>query len=336
MSYDKRRGRRTLSFRSLYMVALYAVILLAIIAAGLLWERGRQPEKAAFGSLDGRFDSGISLAYGDRIVRYREYEITNYLFIGMDRDEITSSGYQNGGQADFLMLLSIDRANRTITPVMIDRDTMTPVTTYGVFGNAAGTRMMQICLAHAFSGADVSGSENTAEAVSGLLGGVKIDRCLLTDLNGIVLLNDAIGGVTVTLEDDLTALDPALQKGATVKLTGDLAEHFVRGRMTVADGTNASRMRRQKAYIEAMLDQLKEQMDGEGTILKKVFESLSGHVKTSVGQNVLIAEADAYSTYEWKELRTLPGTHGVGGDGFTEYWTDEEALMEMIVEIWFE
>lgn len=245
MSDYRRKSGRTIRLRNICMIMLYGLILAALVVGGLIWDRDETPEPAeSFGSLTGRFESDISLSYQGETVYYREHEITNYLLIGMDREGLEAAGYQDGGQADFLLIFSVDRRNRTITPVMIDRDTMTPVTTYGIFGNPAGTRTMQICLAQAFSGVNTSGSENTAKAVSGLLGGVKINRCLLMDLGGIARLNDSIGGVEVTLSDDLTALDPALEKGATVQLTGELAEHFVRGRITVADGTNASRMRR--------------------------------------------------------------------------------------------
>lgn len=329
-----RRGKRPIRKRNLIMLALYAVILIVMVTSALVWDRPATEE--TFGSLEGRFDSDIELNYNQKTVHYREYEITNYLIIGMDRDELGFNGYQNGGQADFLLVLSIDRRNQTITPVMIDRDTMTPVTMYGIFGDVAGTRTMQVCLAQAFSGVDVTGSENTCRAVSGLLGGVKIDRCLLMDLNGIVLLNDAIGGVTVTLEDDLTALHPSLEKGETVKLVGELAEHFVRGRMTVADGTNESRMRRQQTYIEAMLEQMKLLIEEDDRKLEEVLNSMSGHVETSTDASILVAEADAYSSYEWKPMKMLPGWHRKGDDGFTEFWTDEPALMDIIVDVWFQ
>ena len=336
MSDYRRKSRRPVKLRSIGMVLIYALILVGIVVGGLIWDRAEQTETENFGSLTGRFESDISLSYQGKTVHYREHEITNYLLIGMDRSDMEDRGYQDGGQADFLLILSVDRRNRTITPVMIDRDTMTPVTTYGIFGNPAGTRTMQICLAQAFSGVDTSGSENTAQAASVLLGGVKIDRRLMMNLGGIALLNDSIGGVEVTLEDDLTALDPALEKGATVLLTGELAEHFVRGRRTVADGTNASRMLRQQTYIEALIQKMNRLLEEDSGFLNQVFDSLSGHMESDTEENILISEANAYGQYDWQPLVTLPGEHCVGEDGFAEFRVDEQKMMEIIVDLWFD
>ena len=330
--FSERFGGR-IRGRSICMLLVYAVILACIICAALIPQEKQETEN--FGTLEGRFESDIKLNYNNSQYNYREYEITNYLLIGMDRDSFDSAGHQNGGQADFLLMLSVDRRNRTITPVLIDRDTMTPVQTYGTFGNAAGTRTMQICLAQAYSGSSVTGSENTADAVSSLLYGVKADRVLVMNLGGIVLLNDVIGGVTVTLEDDMTALDPALEKGATVHLTGDMAESFVRGRMGIGDGTNASRMRRQSAYINALVDTLREKLAADDGFASEVLDILSGHMETDVPENTLLNEANAYGNYEWQPLVILPGMHTIGEDGFAEFWPDQPALSEMIIDIWF-
>ena len=327
---------RPKAIRAICMVALYGVILLAAVLIGLEWDRRTARETTeTFGSLEGRFISDVSLNYRGRTIYYRENEITNYLLIGMDREKEETADFQDGGQADFLMLLSIDRRNRAITPVMIDRDTMAQVPIYGVFGNPAGTRRMQICLAQAFSGSNVSGGENSKRAVSTLLSGIKIDHYLLLDLEGISLLNDAVGGVTVTLADDLTALDARLKKGETILLEGKLAEHFVRGRTTVADGTNASRMTRQKTYLEALLKTMQEKMRKDGLFLENVFDSISEHMESDTMESVLIHDANAYYQYDWKELILLPGEHRLGEDGFAEFWPDEAAMTETVVNLWF-
>jgi len=329
--HDSRRPSRR---RMYFMLLLYGAVLIAVLLIAFAL-REEEPE-ATFGSLEGRFLSDISLEYDGRTVYYRENEITNYLIIGIDREDLEITDYQSGGQADFLLVLSIDRKHRTITPVMIDRDTMAEVTTYGIFGNPAGTRTMQICLAQAFSGSGVPGSRNTAKAVSMVLGGVKIDHYVLMDLDGIVLLNDTIGGVTVTLEDDFTSMDPSMKKGATVHLTGEMAEFFVRGRTTIADGTNASRMQRQRTYLEGLINMILFRMEEDKDFPDKVYNALEGHMESDAYESVLMNDVRTYSDYEWKELVMLPGTHRIGEDGFAEFWIDEDSAADIIVDIWFE
>ena len=329
-------NKRSVRRRHILMVLLYGAVLLGVLILGFVLDRDKEEEQPTFGSLEGRFDSEIYKDHDGQKVNYREREITNYLLIGVDQTTLEASDHQNGGQADFLLVLSIDRRHRTITPVMIDRDTVTDVATYGIFGDAAGKKEMQICLAQAFSGRETSGSENTTRAVTDLLGGVKINHYIAMDESGIPLLNDMLGGVSVTLDDDLTALDPALKKGETVTLDGAMAEKFVRGRMTVADGSNASRMERQKVYIKALLRQLETKMEKDSSFMAELLEALDGHVISDAGENTLIGDVTAYQTYDWQPLQMLPGTHEAGEDGFMEFHPDAASMEDMVVEIWFD
>ena len=325
MARFRQSARHPASRRSLIMAALYVVILIVVVLFGVLWH-DEEPE-AVYGSLDGRFTSDISLEYNGITKHYRENEITNYLIIGIDRDDLDITDFQAGGQADFLLVLSVDRKNREITPVMIDRDAMTDVPTYGVFGNPAGTRTMQICLAQAFSGSGVSGSRNTAKAVSTLLGGIKIDRYVLMDLDGIVALNDAVGGVTVTLEDDFTMMDPAMQKGATVLLQGI--------RVGILLGGTVAQLH-QKTYIASLLSTILYRMEEDDGFIDYVYGALEGHMESDTLESVLLNDVRSYKRYGWNELVMLPGSHNIGEDGFAEFWIDEQAAMDIVVDIWFE
>lgn len=316
-----------------------SVLVYALILAGLvLYTKfdGIQTKEAVYGSVDGLYLSDIVMEHDGETYYYRENEITNYLLIGLDRESVNQkTGYQNGGQADFLVVLSVDRLNRTITPVMLDRDTMTQVQTYGVFGHPSGKRVMQLCLAQAYSGRNTSGSRNTALAVENLLHGVKIDRCITIDLAAISVLNDTIGGVEVTLADDFTVYDPTMSKGATVLLMGEQAEFYVRGRMTVADGTNVSRMKRQQQYISGFLARVHEQMETNPDIIFTLWDSVRGHLRSETPDEILLREVDAYSGYAWKPMQTMQGTHSLDEYRFAEFQVDDYSLRELVAKIWF-
>ena len=55
--------------------------------------------------------------------------------------------------------------------------------------------------------------ENTLNAVENLLEGADIEYYVAMNMDAIGILNDALGGVTVTLEDDFTAADPTHAAG---------------------------------------------------------------------------------------------------------------------------
>lgn len=334
-----KKGFRTIAPHKMLRI-IGSVLLYCIVFAGLLvlvFSEESEIHKAVFGSVEGRFLSEITMEYDGETYYYRENEITNYLIIGLDRENIGQPvGHQNGGQADFLVVLSIDRVNRTITPVMLDRDTMTRIQTYGIFGHPSGSRVMQLCLAQAYSGQDSSGSSNTAAAIEALLQGVKIDHYITLDVEAVSLLNDGIDGVEITLQDDFTMYDPSMVKGATIRLIGQQAEFFVRGRMTVADGTNESRMARQQQYISGFLTQLREKMDADPNTPTRLLNSISGHMQTNTAEETLLRDMDAYEDYEWLPMQTIQGTHTIDPYGFAEFWPDETDIKEMCAEIWFE
>lgn len=277
------------------------------------------------------------MQYGGRTWTYREHALTNLLLIGVDWEESenTVSG-RYAGQADFLFLITIDRENKTVSTLQLDRDTMTDIRVYGPFGDYTGIQKTQICLSHAYGKSDVQNCENTVWAVSRLLGGVPIDGYMALDMSGITALNDALGGVTVTLEEDFSALDPEMTKGTTLTLHGMQAETFVRSRMDVGDGTNASRMQRQRTFIrsaEELLDQrMNEDMNYAGTL----YDALSGHMTANVERGWLINRAYECRTYQRPDTKNLAGSRCIGADGFMEFHADEDALDALLTEMFFE
>ena len=331
----KRRYGEFSPRKLLFMGGSVLAWIAALVVLLVLVQTEEEPEPV-FGSLKGRFESSITMEHEGETLRYRENEITNYLIIGVDKTDVNQVvGYQQGGQADFLVVLSIDRISRSITPVMLDRDAMVEMQTYGIFGHPAGTRVMQLCLAQAYSGLDVSGSLNTVKTVEQMLHGIKINHYVVLDITAIPLINDAIGGVEVTLYDDFTAFDPVMTQGSTIRLMGKQSEFFVRGRMTVADGTNASRMARQQQYLSGLLTQFRRSVRGDQVKLNDVLNSAKGHMYADTANDVLLRDVNAYGDYEWNALRILSGEHTIDEEGFAEFWVDEAALSRLVADVWF-
>ena len=308
-------------------IVLLALMLLAIVLGGGLIE----PEPPVVQvDPDVTDQPTATFEYDGRIWEHEEYRYTTILFIGVDRPELESASLRAGGQADFLLLVAIDRIDHTVHTLQIDRDTIVPVQVYGAFGNPAGTREMQICLAYAFGSDPHMACRNTVLAVETLLGGVKIDHYVAVDMDGMALLNDALGGVTVTLDEDFTIYDPAMKKGATITLQGDQAAYYLRGRMNVGDGSNAGRMNRQRRFMQAAALMLDTRMAQDPTYLVSVFDAMDGHVVASCDEAWLINQAYAVRSYPRTETVQLRGEHLVGADGFVEFHPDTDALMKYI------
>lgn len=342
MRKNHRHRRRRLSGAAIAVALVcaalaYVGVLLGIRTVGSRLERSDAPEPV--GSLDGRFASDeLTLRYADRTWTYRKQELTNLLLIGVDWVEMDSPAASGryAGQADFLLLLTFDKKNRTISTLQIDRDTMTDIRVYGPFGDYTGIRETQICLSHAYGATAAENCENTVWAASRLLGNIPVDGYLALDMSAITALNDALGGVTVTLEEDFSALDPQMVRGATITLQGKQAETFVRGRTGVGDGTNAARMKRQKAFMQKAGDLIAEGLERDSGFAGTLLDALSGHMTMNVTRGWLINKAYESSGYRRTETRTLAGTHALGADGFTEFRADTDALNDLLTASFFE
>ena len=269
---------------------------------------------------------------------YREKPaMTSILLIGTDRPE-GSVGYgaRQGGQADFLMLVVIDDNEKAIHQLQIDRDTMTAVETLGVLGNPVGTKEMQISLAHAFGATPEANCESVQKAVENLLEGIEIDYYISMSMDSIGELNDALGGVTVTLDEDLSELDAQMKIGATVTLNSAQAELLIRGRMQIGDGTNKSRMRRQRLFLEAAADTLKKRIQQDTEFVNSFFDAIEPKTTMNIQRSRLIGELNTAYGYEVHPIQTIEGEHTIGRDGFMEFHVKTGAAAQWVVDVFFE
>lgn len=321
---------------------ILGVMAVAVLAA-VLYTIGRKIEvgpagyQEVRGELTGRFEPARTVEYQGASYQYRSGLLT-VLVMGVDRagdSEAAPTGFRNGGQADFLLLLVFDAKAKTITPIHIDRDTMAEITVLGVLGNVAGTRRAQICLSHGFGDGGEQSSLYTADAVSKLLYGVDIDFYISLNLDAISILNDALGGVPVTLKDDFTSLDPSMTKGSTLTLRGQQAEYYVRSRMAIGVGTNEARMVRQREYMAGAGRLLSQKMREDGGFLGELLDALGKNLQSNMPRGRMINEFYGSRDFENRDTITPPGQHKVGEDGFMEYHMEEPALEKLVIQLFF-
>ncbi|MCL2811151.1 MAG: LCP family protein [Clostridia bacterium] len=330
------------SKRSVLVAGLVFLLIVSIVVG--VYVVGRRVELNVGGDgiergdLTGRFAEPRIVAYNGQNYRYRS-DLTTILFIGVDRttEEYENvTGFRDGGMADFLLLQVIDPKKESITAIQLDRDTMTEITILGVLGNPAGTRTYQLCIAHGFGDGGELSSQLTADAVSKHLHGVDIDFYVTMRMSGITVLNDTLGGVTVTLQDDFTALDPDMRAGETLTLRGMQARYYVQNRLEIGEGTNVSRMVRQKEFMwqagVLLNEKLRENVNFVGTLL----DALSDDLLTNMSRGRMINEANGARNYCRAETITPRGEHTVGDDGYIQFHADARALEELVLEIFFE
>lgn len=337
-----KRSAALVSTRQLVLRIALGITAVAVLAAvlygiGRKIELGSGGQGEARGELAGRFEPPRTVDYHGATYQYRN-DLLTVLVMGIDRAEENSAGatgFRNGGQADFLLLLVFDSKAKAITPIHIDRDTMAEITVLGVLGSVAGTRNAQICLSHGFGDGGEQSSLYTADAVGKLLYGVEIDFYISVNMDAISMINDALGGIPVTLKDDFTSLDPSMTRGSAITLRGEQAEYYVRGRMGIGIGTNEARMERQREYLSGAGARLAKKLREDAGFLGDLLDDLGKSLQSNMSRGRMINEFYGSRDFEDRAIVAPVGEHVVGKDGFMEYHMDEASLEKLVIELFF-
>ena len=103
---------------------------------------------------------------------YARRDVETVLVMGVDKyadDAAAEDGYTNQEQADFLLLLVVDRTAGVCRVLPLNRDTMTEITALGLAGEQVGTFNGQLALSHTYGSGGLDSARNTGRAVSSLL-----------------------------------------------------------------------------------------------------------------------------------------------------------------------
>ncbi len=261
------------------------------------------------------------------------HPVQTYLFIGTDKsgNEDAEGEEYHGSMADALMLVVVDKEEKAYGILQLNRDTITEVPMLLQDGSANASAQMQLCTAHWYGKDKAASCDNTVETVSKMLGGLPIDGYYALKMDAMPLLNHEVGGVTVTLEDDMTKLDPAMKKGTTLTLTDRQAELLMQSRYTMEDDRNTQRMRRQQIFLKAFMKKIKKQNAGDINATVKLYDRLRPYATTDIKMNDLTALLKDMQGYTDKGIITIDGTSKIGeklhdGKKHWEFYMDEDSL----------
>ena len=271
----------------------------------------------------------------DGISYYPRQDITVMLVMGIDQMGPVQSSeyYRNNGSADSLMLLIFDETNEECTVLYLNRDTMLNMDVLGVRGEYAGTTYGQLALAHTYGNGLKDSCENVKNTLMNFMHGLSIDYYVAMNMDAIPILNDAVGGVTVTVVDDFSQVDSSIPMGE-VTLKGNQVISFVRTRKNVGDQKNVTRMERQKEYVAAFLEVLREKEHEDVNFILKVYEKVAPYLVSDCSVNTLSGMVDRYVDYTIKGLVTPEGENHIGEE-YYEFYVDEEKLDELIVSLFY-
>ncbi len=358
----RRKGRRTKKSRSalsrvgLFFLVLLIVILAVGLIAGAAWlflshsgrsrllqkqeavpEQMQQADEEADAETDTTLEAG-SIRYQGDVYTYKK-DIMTFLFLGIDRTgEVSASSDRfKGGQADAMFLAVLDPDDKKIRIIGINRDTMTSMKVYDKNGNYAGKETAQIALSHAYGDGMEESCENSVDAVSNLFYGLPIHGYFALNMSVMAKLNDAVGGVDVIIPESASGLEPGWNTGDAVHLTGDAAYQFIHYRDTSKEQSAEERLERQKQYLKNFIAQAKTAMKKDMTLPLQLYTQITPYMVTDVTADeavYLAGEALSYSFGD-EDLYSMTGEVRMGEE-FEEFYPDETALYEVILDIFYE
>ena len=317
---------------------LLGVVLLTAATFSMvrLWEDRREtPDPVREIQPNASSESGGTVFYQD--AWYAPRDVETYLVMGLDKFDTGDmpESYINTQQADFLLLLITDPSDQSYCAVHLNRDTMTQIPILGVTGELAGSFTGQLALAHTYGSGGEDSCENTVKAVSDLLYGTEIDHYLSMTMDAVSILNDMAGGVTLTLLDDFSDLDPEMVKGREVTLRGEQALLYVRTRFGREDSTNLHRMERQRQYLETLLTQVQSRAQEDPGFFAESVLSVSDYLVSDCTIQQLSDLGEILEEYTFSGLYTTEG-EAVRGEEFMEFYVDDDALRALVMELFYQ
>lgn len=340
----KKKGR---AFRVIVIILIILVLLLAGLVCAFFVLRSRGERQLAQSVVEETVaapeeaeleDDGKYVVYKGERYCYNENIIT-ILCMGVDKsmEDVSIENIGENGQADAVFLAVLDKSTGELSFVNISRDSMVDINLYNTEGQFVGTERMQLCLAYAYGDGRERSCENTAEAVSRLMYGMPINAYAAIDYSGISVLNDAVGGITVQVLEDLTEEDPELEAGKTVTLTGEQAHTYVRERDTSQLDSNNARMARQKQYLTAFLSTAINEIRSNFGLVLTLYQTAAEYMVTDIDTSELtyLASLVVQKGFSEGNMYSVPG-EVVRGEQYAEFIPDDEALYELILDVFYE
>lgn len=317
------------------LVAIALLILTSVIILLGICQKGKTDLKMDVEN------AAQTVVWDGKEYRYRK-ELINILCLGIDRAtdlteyDISGNRIQNG-QSDAILLVSIDTENGRVRVLAVPRDTMVTLSLYSAEGLFKGNMDGQITLQYAYGDGVEQSCELVRQRTEELLFDIPIQRYAAINLRAIATINNAVGGVEVTMREDYTDIDPDFKEGATIRLEGDQALNFICRRDTSVAGSALTRLDRQKQYMSAFAAQAKETVRSDITVPIHLLKALEPDMLTDISADemlYLLTEA-ADLSFSDADVYILPGDT-VHGKLYEEYVPDEEEIRRLVLELFYE
>ena len=368
MSGKRRSGRRVVT-RSEYIIKRLLIIIGCLLAVGVILAgtvkivtivgRNRLTKNANTEgpTLTDGDGSGLKLdpvyasdwqddwiSFEGKAYKYND-QIRTFLIMGIDdahkTGEVDYGDLTAGGQADGLFLVIVNPVDESIKILAVNRDTEVDVLMVGLGENGGDEWIRsEISVQHAFGGGGEYSCELTRDAVSKLLFDMPIHGYAAVNYQAIPMINDSVGGVTLTLPNNMTdaaGINKAWKPGATIELKGKNAYDFVHYRDVNVFESQRMRLARQKLYLKTFVKKMKDETKENITLPVTIFNNAKEYITSDLTVDTIGYMASEYLGYTFDEddIYTMEGETRTDDEDYEYFYPDEEALRELVIKLFY-
>ena len=161
-----------------------------------------------------------------------------------------------------------------------------------------------------------------------------IDHYVSLTMDAVQILNDLVGGVTVTVLDDFEGVNETFKQGETVTLQGADALIYVRSRYGVGDMDNVSRMARQRQYMTEFYNQTKLYMESNDKFSSDVMLKIAEYMVSDCSVTHMEKLSNDIFKYQTCDFYTIDGNLTVGEE-YMEFYPDENSVKDILVKLFY-
>lgn len=264
-------------------------------------------------------------------IRYIETEqrYFNMLFVGIDYGH---TGYWGSFgkrelldcHADAMLIASLNLDTNSLNLISLPRDTLTYVP--GVRG------IYKLNGAINCGNTLDEGLKHACDAASWLLGGIEVSKYCAVDMNTMIALGDAIGGVDFDLDMSYTGHSGKKYYTGMQHLDGlDIMDYLRARKNATRAGTDIGRTGRQRALMVAIFTKIRENPE----LIFNVLSVLADEKETML-TNVTAEEMTLYTSsilaIQPSDIGSfvMTGSYNTALDGWNFTFTDQKARLELI------
>jgi LCP family protein required for cell wall assembly len=254
----------------------------------------------------------------------------NILILGIDNSGHPHQGKYTpaealAGNSDTMLLVRLEPDTHQINVLSIPRDTLIHLKGVGIDKiNDANVR---------------GGAKQAAEAVHDLLEGIGIDRYIRLDTEGFIHLVDALGGVEVTIPEQMDYVDHTQKLSihfspGRQKLNGQHLQEYIRFRHDRLG--DIGRVQRQQQVLKEILHTLLQ----PATVGKipQILEVVKDNVDSDLSVQEMLGVAHTVSTSDRQHMHLimLPGRFSRRDEYKLSYWVPDPKATSRILSRYFD